>query len=179
VSACGPIQRNGIVALDRAFVNAANVATPMAVTGVAQADVTSVSLAVKDSTGATTTLGPITPTGGTWSASVNVAGLAEGTVTLTPTVTNAGGSFAGAAMTVVKDVTRPAPPVASLSPGTYAGARSVSLGDDDSTAAIRFTTAGNAPGAGSPLFTAWAMVRTARSEATCPDAWPPMPSHTR
>jgi hypothetical protein len=33
-------------------------------------------------------------------------------------------------------------------------------------------------GAGSPVLSEWTIVRIAMSEATCPDACPPIPSHT-
>jgi hypothetical protein len=151
---CGPIQQNGVTSFDRAAVNAGNAATPLVVNGVVQPDATSVAVTVTDGT---TTLGPVTvtPTNGLFKATgFDVSGLADGTLTATATIATPAQTFNGASQTILKDVVAPPAPVASPPGGTFTGTQAVSLGDDDATAKIHYTTVGTTPGAASPTFAA-------------------------
>jgi hypothetical protein len=150
---CPPIQRNGVTNFDRAAVNASNAGSPLVVSGVTQPDATSVSVTVTDANGATAGPVTVTPNGGVWKApGIDVSGLADGALTAGASITTPAQTFNGSAGTILKDVVVPPAPVASPLPGAFSAAQSVSLGDDDSTATIHYTTVGTRPGAGSPAF---------------------------
>jgi len=153
---CPPVQQNGVTSFGgRTAVNVANAATPLAVSGAAQADVSNVSVTLTDHNGTSMTYPGVAPSGGTWTtAGMDVSGLADGTLTATPTMTSASlGTFKGATREISKDTVAPPAPVSSVPPGNYASAKSVSLGDDDATATVHFTLAGTTPTADSPAFT--------------------------
>jgi hypothetical protein len=150
---CAPPVSNSVTSFDRSAVNAGNVATPLVVNGVAQPDATKVSVAITDTAGHKVTAPDVVPASGSFTtAGVDVSGLADGTLTATATFTTPTQTFVGATLTIRKDIVAPPAPVASPPGGTYAGTRAVTLGDDDATAKVHYTTVGTAPGAASPAF---------------------------
>jgi len=153
-SGCAAPAADSVTSFDRSTVNAANVSSPLTVSGVAQPDATNVSVVVSDTKGDKVTFPDIAPSGGSFTTgAMDVSGLVDGTLTATPTFTVPGQSpFVGATLTIAKDVVAPAAPVASPPGGTYDGVKSVTLGDDDATAAIHYTTVGTKPAAASPAF---------------------------
>jgi hypothetical protein len=153
-SGCPAPAADSVTSFDRAAVNAANVATPLTVSGVAQPDATNVSVVISDTKGDNVTFPDVAPSGGSFTtAAMDVGGLVDGTLTATPTFTVPGQPpFVGATLTIEKDVVAPAAPVASPPGGTYSATKAVTLGDDDPTAKVHYTTVGTAPGAASPTF---------------------------
>jgi hypothetical protein len=153
-SGCPAPAADSVTSFDRAAVNAANAGTPLTVSGVAQPDATNVSVVVSDTKGNKVTFPDVVPSGGSFTtAPMDVSGLVDGTLTATATFTVPGQPpFAGAAMTIAKDVVAPPAPVASPPAGTFSAAQSVTLGDDDATAKVHYTTVGTKPGAASPAF---------------------------
>jgi hypothetical protein len=152
-SGCAAPAADSVTSFDRSTVNASNVATKLTVSGVAQPDATNVSVAVSDTKGNTVTFPDVVPSGGSFTtAAMDVSGLVDGTLTATPTFTVPGQSpFVGATLTIAKDVVAPAAPIASPPGGTYDASTSVTLGDDDATAAVHYTTVGTKPAAASPV----------------------------
>jgi hypothetical protein len=152
-SGCPAPAADSVTSFDRSTVNASNVGDPMTVSGVAQPDATNVSVVVGDTKGNKVTFPDIVPSNGSFTtAAMDVSGLVDGTLTATPTFTVPGQSpFTGATLTIAKDVVAPAAPVASPPGGTYADAKNVTLGDDDQTAAVHYTTVGTKPASASPV----------------------------
>jgi hypothetical protein len=152
-SGCPAPAADSVTSFDRSAVNASNVATPMVISGVAEPGATKVSVVLSDTKGNKVTFPDVVPSGGSFTtAAMDVRGLLDGPLTATPTFTVPGQpTFAGATLTIVKDVVAPAAPVASPSGGTFSVTKSVTLGDDDATAAIHYTTVGTKPAAASPV----------------------------
>jgi hypothetical protein len=152
-----PLASNGVTSIDHTFnglpmVNNANKTSDVKVTGVAQADVTGVSVQIGDAAAGTTSIVGGTLSGGassqTWTATIpaaDVAGLADGTLTAAATFTNAAGPFGGTPMSIRKDTSAPGMPSATPGAGTYASSQAVSLTDPDSSASIHYTLDGSAP----------------------------------
>jgi Chitobiase/beta-hexosaminidase C-terminal domain len=153
-SGCPAPAADSVTSFDRSAVNVSNVATPMTISGVAEPGATNVSVVLSDTKGNTVTFPNVTPSGGSWStAALDVSGLLDGTLTATPTFTVTGQpDFVGATLTIAKDVVAPTAPIASPPGGTYTSTKSVTLGDDDATAAVHYTTVGTKPAAASPVF---------------------------
>jgi hypothetical protein len=152
-SGCAAPAADSVTSFDRSTVNASNVGSPLTVSGVAQPDATNVSVVVSDTRGDKVTFPDVVPSGGSFTTdAMDVSGLVDGTLTATPTFTVPGQSpFVGATLTIAKDVVAPAAPIASPPGGTYDAAKSVTLGDDDATAAVHYTTVGTKPAAASPV----------------------------
>jgi hypothetical protein len=152
-SGCPAPAADSVTSFDRSTVNASNVGDPLSVSGVAQPDATNVSVVVSDTKGDKVTFPDLVPSNGSFTtAAMDVSGLVDGTLTATPTFTVPGQQpFVGATLTIAKDVVAPAAPVASPPGGTYADAKQVTLGDDDATAAVHYTTVGTKPAAASPV----------------------------
>jgi hypothetical protein len=150
-SGCAAPAADSVTSFDRSAVNASNVSRPLTVSGVAQPDATNVSVVVSDTRGDKVTFPDVVPSGGSFTtAAMDVSRLVDGALTATPTFTVPGQApFAGATLTIAKDVIAPAAPVASPQAGTYPGPTPVTLGDDDATAAIHYTTVGTKPAAAS------------------------------
>jgi chitobiase/beta-hexosaminidase-like protein len=131
--------------LNKAFFAAGNPAT---ISGVATADVTNVSVSVPGGAAHTAV-----PAAGTWSVQVPASELAarpDGNVAVTAAFTSANpGTPASGTMTLLKDTVAPGAPVGSPPPGKYQGIQSVTLSDNDPTAAIHYTTSGATPTASS------------------------------
>jgi hypothetical protein len=153
-SGCPAPAANSVTSFDRAAVNASNVGAPLTVSGVAQPDAANVSVVISDTKGDKVAFPDVAPSGGSFTtAAMDVGGLVDGTLTATPTFTVPGQPpFVGATLTIEKDVVAPAAPVASPPGGTYTATRAVTLGDDDPTAKVHYTTVGTAPGAASPTL---------------------------
>lgn len=152
-SGCAAPAADSVTSFDRSTVNASNVGSPLTVSGVAQPDATNVSVVVSDTRGGKVTFPDVVPSGGSFTTgAMDVSGLVDGTLTATPTFTVPGQPpFVGATLTIAKDVVAPAAPIASPPGGTYDAAKSVTLGDDDATAAVHYTTVGTKPAAASPV----------------------------
>jgi hypothetical protein len=151
---CPPLALNDITSRSHQAVNAANVNTPMAVSGVAAPGVTSVQLSINGAdVGA-----PAVPAGnGTWTATVPAAALdalEEGEFEL-------GATFDGtdpATQTVLKDTIAPGAPTATPPAGTYSSSQFVSLNGAADVVQIRWT---NGPGDPSQVYNGSAIAVTA------------------
>lgn len=152
-SGCPAPAADSVTSFDRAAVNVSNVGTPLSLSGVAEPGATNVSVVLTDTKGNKVTFPDVVPSGGAFTtAAMDVSGLLDGTLTATPTFTVPGQPpFAGATLTIAKDVVAPAAPVASPPGGTYDAAKAVTLGDDDATAAVHYTTVGTKPASASPV----------------------------
>lgn len=152
-----PLASNAITASDHTYnsaptVNIANSGTALGLSGVAQADVTSVSVTVTDRLGAATTPVSVALPGGTagqtWNVVVpaaQIAALADGTLTASMTYTTAAGTLAGAGLKLAKDTIAPPAPDATPAGGTYTSNQSVLLFDADPGTSILYTTNGSTP----------------------------------
>jgi hypothetical protein len=158
VPACegNPFRPNAVSAFGVSMVNAANAATPVAVSGLAQPGVSAVAVTLTDAAGATSTVNA-SLSGNQWTANVPVNGLADGTLVASARYTNADGSFAGANKSIVKDTVGPAAPTANLASGTYTGAVDLILSGEN----VRYTTDGSDPNAASTAYS-----RAIRVDAT-------------
>lgn len=153
-----PLAVNGVTSTDHTFngkatVNNDNAGTDVQLSGLAQADVTDVSVQIADAGAGTTTTvaGDLTsgPNGKTWTASVpsaDVAALADGTLTAAATFTTPSGPIGGSMLTLTKDTAAPAAPTAAPGAGTYPTAQAVALAGADHTATIHYTLDGSDPG---------------------------------
>jgi len=160
-----PLAVNGVTGTDhmvdgRAAVNLDNVGTDMQLSGLAQADVTAVSVQIADSAAGTTTTvaGDLVsgPNGQAWTATMpaaQVQGLADGTLTAAATFSTPGGPIGGSMLTLAKDTIAPGAPGAAPGPGTYATSQSVQLTGSDPTASIHYTLDGSDPAPFSPTAT--------------------------
>jgi hypothetical protein len=158
-SGCPAPAADSVTSFDRSAVNVANVATPMTISGVAEPGATNVSVVLSDTKGDKVTDPNVVPSNGSWTTTLDASGLLDGTLTATPTFSVSGQTdFVGATMTIAKDTVAPAPPIADPPAGELANAQHVSLGDDDPTAAIHYTTAGTKPASASPVFGAPVLV---------------------
>jgi chitobiase/beta-hexosaminidase-like protein len=153
-SGCPAPAADAVTSFDPSVLNVSNVGSPLTVRGVAEPGATNVSVVVSDTKGNKVTDPHATLSGGSFTtAPLDVHGLVDGTLTATPTFTVANQpDFVGATLTMAKDVLAPPAPISKTSPGTLPGTKSVTLADDDPTAAIHFTVAGNAPLPDSPLY---------------------------
>ena len=111
-------------------------------------------MVVSDTKGNEVTFPDVAPSGGLFTtAPMDVSGLVDGTLTATPTFTVPQQSpFVGATLTITKDVNAPPAPIAKTAPGALPGTKTVTLADDDGTAAIHYTVVGNAPSSDSPTY---------------------------
>lgn len=143
--ACSPLATSGLTSSSHPSVNLANRSEDMVVGGPLRAGV-----AVR----VTFAGAPVTvtePSAGTWSATVPAAvlqALPEGAHELRASFDD---GIPDAVRTVVKDVTAPEL-AAGLADGTYAGARELTL-QAPGGEAVRYTTSGEVPDAGSTLYT--------------------------
>jgi hypothetical protein len=169
---CPPIARNAVTTVDAPHtvnggpvVNAANVGTPMTLSGAAQPDATAVAVTLTDANGTSVPVTVPAPANGLWKADpVDVSGLADGALTASVSVTipnPAGGTstITGAPMTIAKDTVAPPAPVTATSPGIYPTAQDVTLEEADPAASIHFTTGlldptANSPRAAAPIHVA-------------------------
>ncbi|QIN78432.1 hypothetical protein GBA65_07730 [Rubrobacter marinus] len=149
---CPAFSRTAITTVDRTVVNAANVGTPMVVSGVAQPQVSAVTVSVPGGQPNNATLGG--PQGGqrTWQATVPAAELAalpQGDFVITASFTGNGVPPTDT-KTMRKDTI---PPVLTSdpAPGTYLNGVGVALISDGGEA-IRFTTDGFPPNNNSRLY---------------------------
>lgn len=99
-----------------------------------------INVSVDDTDGGTTAVvpaSPVTVVSGSWSASVDVASLTDGTLTATVTQSNGGGTSSAATATVLKDATAPAAPTGvAFDAPAKAGDTSVVLSGAGETGAI-------------------------------------------
>lgn len=147
---CPAAARTAMTAISRNVVNAANVTTPLDVSGVVADPAITVAVSVPGRPAVNATVA-----GSTWTASIPAADLAalnQGSFAVTATFAGAGAPPAQS-RTAMKDTVAPGPPAATPSPGTYPTAQSVLLSDGDSSAEIRWTNNGSPATASSPLFT--------------------------
>lgn len=148
-----PLAQTAITSFDRSVVNIANVGTPMVVSGVAQAEATSVSVSVPGGVEHAGTLTTAPSGQQTWKATIPAAelgALPQGSFPVTA-------SFAGPGVpashskSLRKDTVAPRVPIATPKAGTYTRAQSVSLEAQAGTK-IRFTQNGTTPTLSSRLF---------------------------
>jgi len=155
-----PLASNGVTTSTPGVVNAAYAATnaDLKLAGVAQSDVSAVTVTLKDPlNGAVTVPGTLSPaaTGQTWSATIPALALAtlgEGSLTASATFTVPGGTISGTALTILKDTVAPSAPTVTPGPGVYNADQSVKL-TAEAGAKIAFTTGGTPVTATSPQYT--------------------------
>ena len=157
-----PAATNAVTDFGRTMINLENLGTSLNVSGLAQLNATSVSVAL--SNGATSTASVAVPlpgsaVGQTWSAvfsSAQVMGLGDGMVTATATYTVGLTPINGVNKSIWKDTIAPPAPTATPGAGSYTQAQSVTLthADGDPATTIRFTNDGSVPGRESLLFSA-------------------------
>lgn len=158
-----PAAVNGVTSSDHVFdakptINSLNAGEDLGLSGLAQGDVSAVSVTVRGPGNATTAQVSGTLSGGasgqTWSASIpsaDVAGLADGTLTAEATFETADGSIGGSSLSLRKDTVAPGDPGATPGPGTYRAGQAVGLHGADPTATIHYTIDGSDPTGASPL----------------------------
>ncbi|MEA2285895.1 MAG: hypothetical protein QOJ21_1938 [Solirubrobacteraceae bacterium] len=148
----GTLARTALTATDRTVVNAANVSSPLTVSGVADSLITGVSVSVPGGAAVAATLTAAPNGQKTWTAAIpsgDLAAQADGSFAVTASFTGAGAPRPDTA-TITKDTVAPPAPTATPAPGTYATPQSVTLADADGSAAIRYTNNGVAPTTSSP-----------------------------
>jgi hypothetical protein len=159
---CPALAGNAVTSADTAHtfngrptINAANVNTALAISGVANG-ATAVSVTLTDVNNKTITQsGTVTPATGTqsWTATFPAADLqtlADGPITAAGSYTVPGGPITGTTMSILKDLVAPGAPTASPPPDTYRIAQSVTLSSSDQSATMHHTADGTTPNALSP-----------------------------
>ena len=156
---CPAAANFGATSANKPFVNAANVATDLVVSGVST-DASAVSVTLDDTDPATS---PLTasavlsaPSGAqAWTATfpgAQVATLADGTLTAASTFTIPTGVIPGTVLTLTKDTVSPAAPTSVPPPGVFETTQQVSLHSVEP--AVHFTMDGSPATATSPTFNA-------------------------
>jgi hypothetical protein len=137
-----PLASTAIGGVTPAFINIANGAADVIVSGPATADITNVHVTVPGFAV------DAIPSGGTWSAPIPQSAIGQGSTVVTAAFT---GPTAppNQTRTIVKDTVAPGTPTATPAPGTYTTAQSVTI-SGEAGSSIHYTNDGSAPTAASP-----------------------------
>src|SRR5439155_10608016 len=145
VAGClAPLGSDAVTATSVQTINAANVNTPVTVTGTADPNVKTVTLTLG------TAAVPAIVAGGSWSATIPASSLPEGKLLASAVYTNGVGAFHGKTLSIVKDTIAPSAPTASVPAGSYTSAQTIALSTSDGT--IHYTTDGSDPNLGSKAY---------------------------
>jgi len=167
---CPAVARNAVTSATPTLISTANSPTAVTVQGVAQSDVTAVSVRLVDSANHATSFVPATMTAGfgspTFTATVPasaLAGLVDGPIRAEASYTIPTGTITGATVSITKDTVAPAAPTATPGSGQYAGTQNVAL-VREAGAVVHFTTDGSAPSLSSPTLASNATLPVADSQ---------------
>jgi hypothetical protein len=165
VAGCtAPLGSDGVTGASTKTINQANANSAVTVTGTSDPNVKSVTLNVGGS------VVPASLAGGTWSATVNPAGLPDGTLTAAATFNNGTGAYHGRTMSLLKDTVAPNAPTANVASGSYPSGRNVSLSAEPG-ATIHYTTNGSDPTSTSKTYSdAIAVPQSTQIKAVAVDA---------